>query len=104
MAVPDPVFDWLPSKTKQACLDYSVEVVPYSLVGPFLNYIRRQNILGESRVDAAMASIGKVQQSLASIDDTLRNSVERASTMLGNAIGSIRTELRVAQTMRQRAK
>lgn len=92
-AVPDPIFDYVDAATKRDCAKMCVEVVPYSLLLPFISCVRRQHRYGEADVQRIMGSLERVRSSVRKVEDLVTNSIERPKKTIENAIPQIRTEL-----------
>jgi hypothetical protein len=90
-ALPDAVFDALDASARKESA--AVIPVPYSLLHSMLSAVRRLQAHGEVDTARISAAIVKVRESAAGIEDTVKNSVERAATMAQNAAAAIRSEL-----------
>jgi hypothetical protein len=105
-AIPDPIFDLLSPSVRRECSEVNVEVIPYSLLLPFLGSTRRLNQYGKSDIDRVLDSLVKVRGHLNDIESVLTNNVERAHKLLGSAvqemrdkIGRVQAELSSAQPL-----
>lgn len=90
-ALPDAVFDALDASTRQESSE--VVPVPYSLLHSMISAVRRMQAHGEVDIARLSSAILKVRESKVRIEETVKNSVERAATMAQNAASAIRNEL-----------
>lgn len=89
-AVPDPVFDILPGEVRRECSEHNVEVVPYSLLLPFIGSMRRLNTYGKSDVERIVDSLVKVRSHLTDLEDVVANRIDKPQKMLAGAVSDIR--------------
>ena len=97
-AVPDPMFDLLPINVRHACSELNIEVVPYTLLLPFIGSMRRLNQYSKSNVERIVASLVKVRGLLTDFESIVDDRVAKANAMLTNAVPDLRDRLAKIQT------
>lgn len=96
--VPDQIFDMLPREVRRECSEHNVEVVPYSLLLPFIGSVRRLNMYSKSDVERIVDSLVKVRSHLTDLEDIIDDRIERPQKMLAKAIPEIRDKLNRIQS------
>ena len=97
-ALPDAVFDALDPAVRQEASGRGVLPTPYSLLHALASAVRRMEAHGEIDLARMSGALVKVRESAGRIEETVKNSVERASTMATNAALAIRKELQAIET------
>lgn len=101
-AVPDAAFAMTGKLAYQCYRELGVTLMPFSMLLPFLlAYYRRyasQMQMNSHELAAYLQQLDAVEQHLAQMEDTLKNSVDRPVTALGNAARDLRD--RIAEVRR----
>lgn len=98
-AVPDPVFDLLDADTRRDCSEQNVEVVPYSLLPPFVSALRRQNTHTREDVERVARNLAGARTLLGELDDLLVNRLDRSVKVLDNAVVELKEKVRALDAL-----